>query len=158
MRINRRTFLTAAGGTLACTCLGFEVGGCSMITGTSEVRVAPNRSYRLQAGNLVMTLSKIDALDKPGGAVKLAVSVNPAADPVKILVVRPDEATFIVFQDRCTHGKRELNYRHEAKLLECSSFGHSKFDLRGKVLEGPAKGPLRLYAYEKHGDELFVKV
>jgi nitrite reductase/ring-hydroxylating ferredoxin subunit len=158
MLINRRAFLTAAGGTLACTCLGIEVGGCSMITGTSAVKIAPDRSYRLQDGKLVMMLSKIDALDKPGGAVKLAVSVNQAADPVKVLVVRPDEATFIAFQDQCTHGKRELNYRHEAKLLECSSFGHSKFDLHGKVLEGPAKGPLLLYSCEKQGDELFVKV
>jgi nitrite reductase/ring-hydroxylating ferredoxin subunit len=129
-----------------------------MITGTSKVQVAPDRSYRLQGGKIVMTLSKIDVLDRPGGAVKFAVSVKPDTDPVKILVVRPDEETFVVFEDRCTHGKRELNYRHDVKLLECSSFGHSKFDLSGKVLEGPAKGPLLLYPFERQGNELFVKV
>ena len=129
-----------------------------MITGTSEVTLAPEESYWLRDGKLVMKLSKIGALDKPGGAVKLAISVTPGADPVKVLIVRPDDKTFIAFQDRCTHGKRELNYRHETRLLECSSFGHSKFDLRGKVLKGPAAAPLSLYSCEKQDGELFVKI
>lgn len=129
-----------------------------MITGTSEVKQAPEGSYWLREGKLVMALSNIGALDKPGGAVKLAVSVTPSADPVKLLVVRPDDKTFLAFRDRCTHGNRELNYRHEAKLLECSSFGHSKFDLRGKVLKGPAAASLSLYSCEKQDNELVVKI
>ena len=156
--MNRRSFFSAAGGGFAWACAGSIAGGCSMVTGTSDVKLAPGESYALEEGRLVLTLARVSALDKPGGAIKLVVAARPGADPVKVLVVRPDEETLIAFEDRCTHGKRELNYRHQERRLECSSFGHSRFDLRGKVLKGPAGAPLAVFPSAVRDGKLVIEV
>jgi nitrite reductase/ring-hydroxylating ferredoxin subunit len=99
----------------------------------------------------------VDALQEVGGAVKFAFN-NSTGSEVKVIVVRSGEETYHAFSDQCTHGGNELNYVYEEGKLQCSSLGHSQFDLAGNVLKGPARGVLARYPLRREGDDLMIEV
>jgi Rieske Fe-S protein len=61
---------------------------------------------------------------------------------------------YLAFSDKCDHGGRELNYLVDQSKLQCSSFGHSEYDLDGKVLKGPAKNALPVFKAQRQGQLL----
>ena len=51
----------------------------------------------------------------------------------------------------CTHGGAPLVMNERHGTVICTSLGHSEFDLRGKVLRGPAPKPIQVYAVRETG-------
>lgn len=73
----------------------------------------------------------------------------------KLLVVRRADGTYTALELLCPHKQGPLSQVKDG--LECD-WHHSRFDLEGKVLNGPAKTNLKTYPVEASGDVLRVKV
>ena len=76
----------------------------------------------------------------------------------KMIIARDDADSFLAFEDKCTHGGRELEYQHGKNRFECVSFGGSKFSKAGSVLAGPADKPLTKYAVTPEDGYILVSV
>jgi Rieske Fe-S protein len=77
-----------------------------------------------------------------GGSVKLEFEHPEKGTLIKIILVHPE--SYLAFANSCTHRGKELEYDHSAKIFRCVS-RHSKFDLKGNVLEGKADRSLKKY-------------
>jgi Rieske Fe-S protein len=139
---SRRDFLknsvvtaAVAGGAGACVC---GLSGCA----SSSAPKADKASLTAAEGKVLVDLAKVPALAEVGGAVQLAGDGVPGP----IIVIRAKTDEYAALSMKCTHFGRPLDYDHASGKLRCVSFGHSEFDLEGKVLKGPAKKPLTVYA------------
>jgi len=73
----------------------------------------------------------------------------------KLMVVKRTDGTYTALELLCPHKRGPLK---EVKgQLECD-WHHSRFDLEGKVLNGPAKADLKTYPVEEDGKMLRVRV
>lgn len=154
--MKRRDFIKAGAVTaVVCSCGGFA--GCSAITGTSSTPEILEGSFSFNNDMISIDLSKIQPLSKVGGSAKLKIARKNQED-LKVIILRQTEDEFLVFSDRCTHGGRELEYLHDQEKLTCVSFGSSKFDLKGEVLSGPAKDPLKRFTIAKNNNTLEIAV
>jgi Rieske Fe-S protein len=145
----RRDFLKTIGLATVCACTGMAaLNGCSMIKGVSATETIPDYAWKHNDDGIIIDLAKSECLALPGVAGKLSVDTGDEK-PIKLIVVHYKEGQFKVFSDCCTHGGRELNYLHEEGKLQCSSFGHSEFSMKGQAIKGPAEGPLAVYPVEK---------
>ncbi len=73
----------------------------------------------------------------------------------KLLIVKRDDGTYTALELLCPHKGGPLN--ETGSQLECE-WHHSRFDLEGKVLGGPAKANLKTYPVEVGRNALLVKV
>jgi nitrite reductase/ring-hydroxylating ferredoxin subunit len=155
METTRRDFLKSMGLATVCACTGLAgFNSCSMIKGVSSTPALAPDAWQWDGSNLTIFLDKADNLRKIGNAGKLTIA---GEDEIKIIVVHYQAGKYKAFSDRCTHGGRELNYKHEEAQLQCSSFGHSSFKLtNGQVIKGPAEGPLAIYPVETDSDILTI--
>ena len=159
MNTNRREFIRKAGLATACVCTGLAgVKGCSMIGGFSRTPEISPDAWLMADGKLVIEPGMADSLKKPGGSGKLTIGDHITGEETRVLVIHHKEGQFKAFADCCTHGCRELNYLHEKKQLDCSSFGKSAFTLNGKVIKGPAENPLQTYSLEKTESKIIIKI
>jgi cytochrome b6-f complex iron-sulfur subunit len=157
MKTTRREFIIKAGIATACTCAGVStISGCNMIRGKSAVPAIPEQSYRLEGPDLVIDLKGFETLQTPNGCGKLAFEHQ--GENIKVVIINTGRKGYKAFADRCTHGGRELNYKPADQIMECSSFSHSKFDLTGNRLAGPAEDPLTTYPLEQMDDQLVVRI
>jgi Rieske Fe-S protein len=156
MTSTRRDFLKTLGIVTVCACAGMSgLSSCSMIKGVSGTEPIPDDAWQLQNNTITIDLNRSACLAEPGGAGKLSVNTGDEK-PLKLIVLHRAAGKFKVFSDCCTHGGRELNYLHEEERLQCSSFGHSEFNLKGLAVKGPAEGPLAIYPCTKNGDLLNI--
>ena len=139
---SRRDFLKSsvvtaavAGGAGACVC---GLSGCA----SSTTPKADQASIAVVDGKVLVDLAKVPALQSAGGSVQMSGEGLPGP----IIVVRPKEDEYVALSMKCTHFGRPIDYDHASGKLRCISFGHSEFGLDGKVLKGPAKKPLTVYA------------
>ena len=139
---SRRDFLKSsvvtaavAGGAGACVC---GLSGCA----SGNAPKADDASLRKADGKLLLDLGSVPALQHVGGSVQLTGDDVPSP----LIVVRSKEDEYAVLSMSCTHFGRPVDYDHASGKLRCVSFGHSEFDLEGKVLKGPAKKSLKVYA------------
>lgn len=136
MSLTRRAFLTTAGGT-ACACVaGVSTAGCGF--GVSKAPLI-STGFSESQGRLLLELGQVGHLAAIGGSVKVT-----ATSGLKVCIVRASNNEYTAFENRCAHGGQELEYQPDKRELRCTSFGHSRYDLQGNVLRGPAKGPLRM--------------
>ena len=158
MKYKRREFLKSGGAALACTCLGsLCLHSCSAFSSVSSTAQVPMGSFKLESGQVVLDLKKTSNLTILGGSAKLEFNHPDVGMPTKIVLVHPENTSYLAFSNSCTHKGKELEYDHEAKKLHCVS-GHSEFDLSGKVLEGNADRPLTVYPVELDGNILIVRI
>lgn len=154
--MRRRTFVktTGLGVVTICTC---EPGmnSCSLFTGISHTSVAPEGSIRFSDYQVVLDLELIPELNNSGGSVKFEMPQSEE-DPLKVLVINSGENGLQAFENRCTHGGREIEYRSDESILRCVSFGHSKYDLSGQVTGGPAPAPLKKFKVSQTEDKLII--
>lgn len=113
---------------------------------------AKQDSWKFEDGKLTVDLQAMPELSPKGSAVRL--EGGGLAEPV--LLVHGDDGGFHAFRNRCTHGKRALDPVPGAGTVQCCSVGTSTFDYSGKLIEGPAKGPLTVYGVDKQGETLLI--
>jgi len=156
--MKRRTFIrtTGLGTATVCTC-GLVVDSCTMISGISHTPVAPEESIQLSEYEVTLDLKLIPELNKSGGSVKFEIT-QYEEEPLKILVINSGEDGLMAYANRCTHGGREIEYRAEDGILQCVSFGHSKYDLNGQVKGGPAPAPLKKFKMNQIDNKLIINL
>lgn len=138
------TTAAVASGAGACMC---GLSGCASKTPQiNETFVKRNN------GEVVLDIAKIPELAHSGSSARLT------AGKKSILVIRTGEDTYAALSNKCTHFGRPVEYDAAAGTLVCSSFGHSAFDLSGKVLKGPAKKPLTCYEATLKDGKLTISV
>ena len=143
-RVNRRAFL-ASSGAAAAMC-----SGCSVFTSQAKT------DSRLKAVDGVLTLGPdaTKALQRAGSVFRVQVPDGP-----RLLIIRDGEQ-LKALDAACTHWGSDVEYDPAARDngLECPTHG-SRFALdTGKVLEGPASDPLKLYPVEEEGPGGMIRV
>jgi Rieske Fe-S protein len=156
--MKRREFIktTGAGLVIGCTC-GAGINSCTMFSGISNTPVAPADSYHISPENVLeINLSKLPELSNKGGSVKL--TINPDGQEKKLLVFNTGRNKYKTFLNSCTHGGQELEYKHNKNIVQCVSFGHSKYDLQGNVLSGPAPEPVLIFETTTKNGQLHIQL
>ncbi len=138
--LNRRHFLQAVAGGLGVVLVGGCSQGDSSIVQRPPTAIAEGNEWKIP------------------GAAKLA--------PGQALAFRfPDEEPGLVFlttqnqwqaiSTKCTHAGCIVLWQ-DGKDLLCPCH-NSRFDLTGKVLNGPATKPLPLYTARRQGEDIVIK-
>lgn len=156
--MKRRDFIKTSAGTgiVLCTCsLGLGLGSCAAITGNSSTPDAPAGSYSFEENKLILDLAKIPELKKSGYSVKIEDD-EKFSKTLKIIIAHTENGDYLAYENRCTHGGREIEYIGSEKKFQCISFGHSSFTLDGKVISGPADSPLNKYELEQKDEKLMI--
>jgi nitrite reductase/ring-hydroxylating ferredoxin subunit len=83
-------------------------------------------------------LTRVPELAEPNRAVRL----EKKGFPDRFLLIHGDDGRYYAFKNRCIHGGRRLDPIPGTRHVQCCSIGRSTYDYSGKVLSGPAKGPL----------------
>jgi cytochrome b6-f complex iron-sulfur subunit len=74
-----------------------------------------------------------------------------------VLVVRnPDNINLSAVNPTCTHQGCTVEWKTDTKIFACPCHG-SKFSPNGKVLEGPAKKPLKTFRAKEENGLVLVK-
>jgi nitrite reductase/ring-hydroxylating ferredoxin subunit len=158
-KVSRRTLLRLGG------CAGITVAACGVtgvvldtqtdvvdrIRGVSHTPVLDNESAWTYADNtLTLTLSQIPDLAQPNDAVRL----EDDRLPEPLLIVHGKDENYYVYVNRCTHAERKIDTIDGQ--LRCCSISKATYDYSGKVLSGPAKGPLTTYEVQQNDDQLVI--
>lgn len=149
--ISRRSFLKLTGATgaafILASCSGSgekkELGFIDRLLGKPLTQPPQiEDAWTHIDGELRLDLSKLPEISELGSAVRIEGDV--LADP--ILVVLGDDGEYYAFKNACTHAGRMIDPLSGTMTLQCCSASKSTYDYEGKVLSGPAKGPLTSYA------------
>jgi Rieske Fe-S protein len=100
----------------------------------------------------VIDLRRAAGLRSTGSAVKI---VNPE-QKIDLIVARTAKDRWIALNRSCTHGGAQVVYNHRRQSAQCTSLGHSEFDLQGTVLRGPAPRPLPVHEVRRTGNQLRI--
>ena len=152
--VNRRDFIKTA----VLTTGALSLTGCDLskqLLGICETKPPQDPgSWTFSNNTIEIDLSRVPELSQSGSAIRLE---NDGL-PVRILVVHGDGNNFHAFKNRCTHysGGRRIDPVPGKPLIRCCSIGKATFDYEGKVISGPAKGPLPKYPVEIKEDKLYI--
>ncbi len=116
---------------------------------TAEI---PAASLSFRDDLLIIDLRRAPQLAKAGAAVK----VIDQKRGVNLIVVHGRKGELAALERSCTHGGAQVAYNRINDTVQCSSWGHSEFDLSGAVLGGSARKPLRAYAVRRAGRTLEI--
>jgi cytochrome b6-f complex iron-sulfur subunit len=99
-------------------------------------------------------LDKALSLRQPGSSTNL-IDNSRGLD---IILVHAEPSRYCTLSGLCTHYPRPLTYLPGRHILQCNNFNHSAFDLKGKVVKGPATEPLRTYTTTRKDRILTVEL
>jgi Rieske Fe-S protein len=138
-KISRRDFLEnlvkiSALGILA----GCASGGLPLVIGKEE-----DEEIRLR-------LPETPALNLPNGAISLA---TPGQGELNIVVLKTAGNEFIALSSICMH--LGCRVRKARDGFDCPCHG-SRYDLNGKVINGPAAKSLKSFPVRREGEELVI--
>jgi Rieske Fe-S protein len=141
---------------LICGCLA-AAAGPSLCSAASPERCctapeAPPGSVNIEAAGIEIDLQQARQLAGKGGSLRI---VDKARD-LNVVVAHVDQGRYAAFDGRCTHGGGPLVYLARRRVLHCTCWGHSQFDLQGAVVAGPAKKKLRVHGTRLEGHLLTV--
>jgi Rieske Fe-S protein len=94
------------------------------------------------AKKIAVKLAALPALQKVGGWLIAKVKGK------RILLIRDADGSVRAVTPRCSHKAHRLTYDPQKREIVCPNHG-SRFDLKGKVLKGPAKKPLATVYWTK---------
>lgn len=138
--MDRRRFLRTA--CHACGALALIPAAASLESCSSAKGVA----LAAKDGVLDIPLSALDA------SGRTTVKAKGVSD--KLLVVRRDDGTYTALAMNCPHKNGPVDFK-EGEGLKCEWHG-SRFDLEGRVQNGPAKQDLKRYTTEVSGDQIRI--
>lgn len=127
--ITRRRFLKLLAGVWAMLSFGFPAD--------------------IEAKKLALSLDKVKKLKEVGGWALLKIKKK------EFLFIRDTVDTVKVMNPICTHRQCTVEYNPEEGNIECPCH-HSRYNLEGEVLNGPAERPLQRFESElKDGRIIF---
>lgn len=88
-----------------------------------------------EAKKLAFKISRVKRLEAVNGWAVLKIKGQ------KVMFVRDTSTSIRAFSPICRHKQCTVGYNPKIRRFECGCHG-SKYDLDGKVLNGPAKDPL----------------
>lgn len=100
-----------------------------------------NKTASDAADEAALKISADSPLSKVGGYDTIDTKAG------KVVVVRVDDSTFKAYSAVCPHKGGPVTYDETAKNLVCAWHG-SRFDMNGKVINGPARTDIAAYAAE----------
>jgi Rieske Fe-S protein len=103
------------------------------------------------AKKIAIPLDKAEKLKKVGGWTILKIKKK------QILFIRDAQDSIRALSPVCTHKKCLVGYNPDAKKIECGCH-KSRYDLTGKVLDGPAPAPLPSYPAELSKGRIIIKI
>lgn len=157
MTISRRDFIRVTGLTVFCSCVGATgVSSCSMGEGVSNIPLIPENNYSRNGDQIILSLTNVSLLQCVGSFGRIVVDDN-SEDSLKIIILHLEEGMYRAFANHCTHRGKEVDHIQELNQLQCTS-GHSRYDMKGNVLEGNAETPLRIFPTSLEGDELVINL
>jgi nitrite reductase/ring-hydroxylating ferredoxin subunit len=112
-------------------------GGRSLSTNCDTPDLSPD-CLTFGEDRVVVDLAKAPELAVAGHAANLIDRERS----VDLIVVRVEAGIYCALSRFCTHAGRTLAYIRTRKLLQCTNFNHSLFELNGRVRKGPAELPL----------------
>lgn len=81
-------------------------------------------------------------------------SLSPKFNGNRILATQRKEA-IVIFSLVCSHKACTVKWKADKDLFACPCH-EGKYDREGNVTDGPPPGPLKRYAHEVRGEELWV--
>lgn len=129
---------------------------CGVLTGVSGTAEAPEGSYSMEGNTVTLDLAKAGSTLYDKGSVKF--SFGEGENKLKIIVVVLSGGSLKAYENRCTRGRGELEYKGGLQILQCVSLSGSKYDLDGKVISGPAGSPVRVFETKQKDDKLIIKI
>jgi nitrite reductase/ring-hydroxylating ferredoxin subunit len=114
--------------------------------------LAPDK-WRIEGDTIRIDLSETPQLTADGGAVYL----NGKELPYPVLVFKQD-SSYLAVSNRCTHMGRKIDPVPGKPELRCCSVSHSRYDLNGNVISGPASGSLDRYEVILSGEALEIRL
>jgi len=75
----------------------------------------------------------------------------------ELLLVRDGQNSAHAFESKCPHEGCDVNYSAESRKIECPCHD-ARFDLSGKVLQGPPPRPLETYQAIVDGDRILLRI
>ena len=138
--MDRRNFLRTA--CQACAVIAFAPAATTLESCSSSKVL----SLASRDGVLEIPLSALDASGR--------TTVKAKGLGEKLLVVRRDNGTYTALVLNCPHKNGPVSFT-AGEGLKCGWHG-SRFDLEGKVQNGPAKQDLERYPVTLEGDQLRV--
>ncbi|HBY60802.1 MAG TPA: hypothetical protein DEH78_13350 [Solibacterales bacterium] len=136
--MERRQFLLVAGAPLLCC----------------DVDEVPLSSVSVEGSLVTVDLNRVRWLTKAGSAAKI---VDPA-HALNLVIAHVTKGHYVALHRKCTHGGGPVAYSHKRKSVMCTCWGHSEFDLQGRVLGGPAKRPLPVFPARLAGRRLEIRL
>ncbi len=115
---------------------------------------APEGSFRIEEGFVVLDTGKVPSLGRKGGAAKV-IDIDRG---VNLIVVEPEKGRFAALERSCTHGGAQVVYNGLNRTVQCTSWGHSEFALDGRILGGSAKKPLPVHEVSLEGKLLRIRL
>jgi nitrite reductase/ring-hydroxylating ferredoxin subunit len=105
-------------------------------------------------GQLTIDLTRAKELDRPGSSLRF----EGKDCPERILVIYGDDCQFHAYRNKCEHAGRRIDPVPGQEKLMCCSVSKTTYDYEGKIMAGPAKGPIRSYPIEISEGQLKVKI
>lgn len=127
-----RRAVVAGSASLGLASLGVTSSGCAAKGDKWDPTPVRN-----EQGFVSLAISDYPPLATAGGMV----AVHPEGVRKPILVMRLENDNFRVLSLRCPHLGCTVRWNNESQALGCPCHG-SRFDDKGKVVEGPAKSSL----------------
>lgn len=138
--MDRRNFLRSA--CQACAALALVPAVASLESCSSSKAITTTA----KDGMLEVPMSALDASGR--------TTVKAKGLPEKLMVLRRDDGTYTTLALNCPHKNGPVDFK-DGEGLKCGWHG-SRFDLEGKVQNGPAKQDLKRYTTEISGDRLRI--
>jgi len=143
--ISRRHFLEnlikiGALGVVGSGVMACASGGLPLMMGQEE-----NEQIRIR-------LSEATALNLPDGAISLATTEQ---GELNIVVLKIAENEFVALSMICTHLGCRVRKARDGFACPCHG---SRYDLQGKVINGPAAKSLMSFPVRREGEELVIEL
>ena len=113
------------------------LGGRSLSTNCDTPDLDPD-CLTFGEDRVVVDLARTPELGVAGHAANLIDRERS----IDLIVVHVEAGSYCALSRFCTHAGRTLAYIRSRKLLQCTNFNHSLFELNGRVRKGPAELPL----------------
>lgn len=132
------------------------MGFLARLFGICQTALPENNDAWIFSGKkIVVDLSKITEIAKPGSAVRL----EGKGLSERILLLHGIDDQFYAYRNKCSHiGGRRIDPLDEPDRMQCCSVSKSTYNYAGHVVSGPAKEPLKTYPVEKKDNELIISI